>query len=262
MTEADWLACTEPYLMLDFLGGKAGQRKWRLFAAACCRRLWGLLADERRRRAVEDAERLADGMAGRDSAAAADADPMRSFSDWTLKRTMTAVRAIEAYKGEWRRTDYPAAAAEKAASVAAFAVDSLAGWRAMPMHWGRDLEPQEDVAEAAVVAVDVAEGFPATLREQQAQCELLRCLAGNPWRPVPPPAPRVFSWNDGCVARLARAAYDDRLPEGRLDPARLAVLADALEEAGCTDADILGHCRSGGEHVRGCWVVDLLLGKG
>ena len=93
MTEADWLACTEPYLMLDFLGGKAGQRKWRLFAAACCRRLWGLLADERRRRAVEDAERLADGMAGRDSAAAADADPMRSFSDWTLKRTMTAVRA-------------------------------------------------------------------------------------------------------------------------------------------------------------------------
>jgi hypothetical protein len=71
----------------------------------------------------------------------------------------------------------------------------------------------------------------------------------------------VLSWNDGCVARLARAAYDDRLPEGGLDPARLAVLADALEEAGCRDADILGHCRSGGEHFRGCWLVDLLLGK-
>jgi hypothetical protein len=129
------------------------------------------------------------------------------------------------------------------------------------MSWGRGLEPQEDVAVAAVLAVEFAGGFRAKLREQQAQCELLRCLAGNPWRPVPAPAPPVLSWNDGCVARLARAAYDDRLlPEGRLDPARLAVLADALEEAGCQDADILGHCRAGGEHVRGCWVVDLILG--
>jgi hypothetical protein len=72
----------------------------------------------------------------------------------------------------------------------------------------------------------------------------------------------VLSWNDGCVARLARAAYHDRLPpEGRLDPARLAVLADALEEAGFRDADILGHCRAGGEHFQGCWVIDLLLRK-
>ena len=65
----------------------------------------------------------------------------------------------------------------------------------------------------------------------------------------------VLSWNDGTIRKLAEAIYEglafDRLP----------ILADALEEAGCQDANILGHCRSGNEHVRGCWVVDALLGK-
>ena len=64
------------------------------------------------------------------------------------------------------------------------------------------------------------------------------------------------------IGKLAEAAYTARsLPQGELDPARLAVLADALEDAGCTDADILGHLRGPGPHVRGCWVIDLLLGK-
>jgi hypothetical protein len=66
----------------------------------------------------------------------------------------------------------------------------------------------------------------------------------------------------GVVVCLAQAAYENRqLPPGLLDNARLAVLADALEEAGCQDPVILGHLRSGGEHVRGCFVVDALLGK-
>jgi hypothetical protein len=65
------------------------------------------------------------------------------------------------------------------------------------------------------------------------------------------------------VTPLASVAYEDRaLPSGELDPARLSVLADALEDAGCTDPDLLGHLRSAGPHVRGCWVVDLILGKG
>ena len=64
------------------------------------------------------------------------------------------------------------------------------------------------------------------------------------------------------MVALARAAYDQReLPAGTLDTARLAVLADALEDAGCANADILNHCRRPGVHVRGCWAVDLLLGK-
>jgi hypothetical protein len=61
---------------------------------------------------------------------------------------------------------------------------------------------------------------------------------------------------------LARAAYQERaLPAGTLDATRLAVLADALEEAGCPSADLLGHCRAGGAHVRGCWALDVVRGK-
>ena len=52
------------------------------------------------------------------------------------------------------------------------------------------------------------------------------------------------------------------LPSGHQAAARLAVLADTLEEAGCSDSDLLGHLRGPGPHVRGCWVVDLVLGKG
>jgi hypothetical protein len=64
------------------------------------------------------------------------------------------------------------------------------------------------------------------------------------------------------VPRLARAAYEERhLPPGRLDAARLAVLADALEEAGCADAGLLDHLRGLGPHVRGCWAVDLAFGR-
>jgi hypothetical protein len=72
----------------------------------------------------------------------------------------------------------------------------------------------------------------------------------------------MLAWNDGTILRLAQAAYEDPiLPAGTLDNTRLLILADALEEAGCTDEQILTHLRSGGEHYRGCWVIDLLLGK-
>ena len=88
--------------------------------------------------------------------------------------------------------------------------------------------------------------------------DLLREIVGNPFRPVAlDPA-----WRTPSVVSLAQAAYEERiLPGGTLDSERLAVLADALEEAGCDNADILSHLRGPGPHVRGCWVVDLLLGK-
>jgi hypothetical protein len=90
--------------------------------------------------------------------------------------------------------------------------------------------------------------------EHAAQSDLLCCIFGNPFRPATV-NPSWLTWNGGTVPKLAQAIYDER----RF--ADLPILADALEEAGCTNADILDHCRRPGEHLRGCWVVDLLLGK-
>jgi mannitol/fructose-specific phosphotransferase system IIA component (Ntr-type) len=95
--------------------------------------------------------------------------------------------------------------------------------------------------------------------EQAAQATLLRCIFGYPFRPVlADPA-----WRTATVAALACAAYDERiLPSGRLDTARLAVLCDALLDAGCPpDHEILLHLRRPGPHWRGSWAVDVLMGK-
>ena len=87
---------------------------------------------------------------------------------------------------------------------------------------------------------------------------MLHDLFGNPFRPVTLDP----SWLTPTVTSLAQAIYDDRqLPSGLFDNQRIGVLADALEDAGCDNADILNHCRQPGVHVRGCWVVDLVLGK-
>jgi hypothetical protein len=83
---------------------------------------------------------------------------------------------------------------------------------------------------------------------------LLRDIFGNPFRPVALD-PAWLAWNDGAVQKMAQVIYDARRFSA------LPILADALEDAGSDNADILAHCRGGGEHVRGCWVVDLLLGK-
>ncbi len=94
--------------------------------------------------------------------------------------------------------------------------------------------------------------------ERLALCRLLKEVFANPFRPVAVnPA-----WRTADVVRLAEAAYDERLlPSGELDRQRLAVLADALEEAGRDSAELMGHLRRPGVHVRGCWCVDLLLGR-
>jgi hypothetical protein len=104
-------------------------------------------------------------------------------------------------------------------------------------------------AEAAELMVEAAGVDGAG-----ASCGLLRDVFGNPFRPATVD-PSWLAWNDGTVIKMAQAIYDDRAFD------RLPILADALEDAGCTNEDILTHCRQPGEHVRGCWVVDLLLGK-
>jgi hypothetical protein len=96
-----------------------------------------------------------------------------------------------------------------------------------------------------------------TRAERKQAAQLVRDCFGNPSRPVS----LAPAWVTSPVRKLAQAAYDNRpLPSGLLDSGRLAILADALEEAGCTNQDLLSHLRGPGPHVRGCWAVDLLLG--
>jgi hypothetical protein len=114
--------------------------------------------------------------------------------------------------------------------------------------------------EATALAVEFAAGSAGRCQEEQYQSGLIRCIFTSPFRPAPVVDPAWLTWRGGFLRELACAAYEERrLPEGTLDPRRLEVLADGLEDAGCTDTEILGHLRGGGVHVRGCWVVDLLL---
>jgi hypothetical protein len=96
-----------------------------------------------------------------------------------------------------------------------------------------------------------AAGQLATLREAAAQANILRDIFGNPFRPVDFSASR----RTDTVVTLARQMYESR------EFGAMPVLADALQDAECGNEDVLSHCRSGGVHVRGCWVVDLVLGK-
>jgi hypothetical protein len=104
---------------------------------------------------------------------------------------------------------------------------------------------------ASLVRLAVQESGADVESKEKEQCSLIRDILGIPFRPVP----FQTAWQTCTVAGLAQAIYADRAFE------RLPILADALEDAGCDNADILNHCRQGGEHVRGCWVVDLILGK-
>ncbi len=90
---------------------------------------------------------------------------------------------------------------------------------------------------------------PATFWEDVSHRPLLHCIFGNPFRPTN----LNPDWITSTVESLARTIYEDRAFD------RMPILADAMEEAGCDNAEILQHCREPGVHVRGCWVVDLLL---
>jgi hypothetical protein len=223
MTEADWTNAEDPRAMLAWLREqkKLSDRKARLFACACCRGVWHLLADERSRYAVEVAERFADGKATAGELLAA------------REAAYTAVDACLHYTPAWE--DQAIAACGSAAEEA-----EEAAWEAVLYGWeGEDLE-----------------------QTGSKQARLLRDLFGPlPFREVRID-PAFLACNGGIVRRLAEASYDNRLlPSGELDQAHLSVLADALEEAGSTDAQLLRHLRSDGPHYRGCFAVDAILGR-
>jgi hypothetical protein len=109
-------------------------------------------------------------------------------------------------------------------------------------------------------SIGAAEDTAAELRRiagaeaRQLQCALLRDVFDNLFFAMTIPA-HVLAWSDRTIPRIAQGIYEKR----RFGD--LPILADALLDAGCDDETILSHCRSDGPHVRGCWVIDLILGK-
>jgi hypothetical protein len=187
MTEQEWLASTDPTPMLEFLRGKASDRKFRLFGVACSRRKWSSLS-ERQQQFLCGFERLAETQI---------TDPM-------------VLGAL-----------------------------------------GDPLESAQETSDSVAREIAKEDEGPALAAERRQQAGLLLDIFGNPFRPVTIHP----TWQTSNVTALAQAICDDRAFD------RIPILADALEDAGCDNVDILNHCRQPGEHVRGCWVLDLVLGK-
>jgi hypothetical protein len=224
-SEADWLG--DAAAMMECLDGRASERRVCLFAAACYRRIWEILP-EGRRGAVDVLERFAEALASPEELDAAGAALSELAWDWPVTR---ALGGGEVWLAWWAANQ--------------------ANWLAARAAAGSQLSGTQVVIPWAVQR--------STARKALAHAA--RCIFGNPFRPAAfDPAWRT--WNGGAAVDLARAAYQARqLPAGTLDGDRFAILADALEEAGCADAQILGHCRDRGPHYQGCYVVDLVLGR-
>lgn len=267
MNEQEWLTSNDPETMLEWLTTDAdnrkgdmdvqhimaNDRKLRLLAVACCRQVWHLLTDERSRQAVEVAERFADGEATEDE--------------------MFMMRGI-AHSARYD-IGYEKQGVSTPAHIAHVAVAE--DWQSITTVYSR---------------TDTHELIPPAT-----QAALLREIVGNPWRPVD--YDRCCSLrNGGLVIAVAHTIYEER----RF--ADMPILADTLEEAGCTEETILQHCRGlercpkciklpdennhppgmmfvgwghgwqpcsvcegaiwipiRSPHVRGCWLLDLILGK-
>jgi len=228
MTEAEWLACRDPEPMLRFVARYTSRRKERLFALACCNRIDHLLDNRSRERIAQLEE------------------------------------AVE--------TPLPVVATERLAGDAMAYADGLSyhggpigvsRWLAANAVWDFAEANPIGTADNATDAVCISKIEPDAFQEgpaspclgdpseSAAQAELLRHIVGNPFRPV------AFApeWRTDTTVALARTIYESR------EFSAMPILADALQDAGCDSDDILNHCREPGTHVRGCWVVDLVLGK-
>jgi hypothetical protein len=206
--------------MLAFLRDRASDRKLRLFAVACCRRIWHLLTELPSRKVILTTELYADGLADFASlcVAIAEAD--------------SAYLSIPNRTGYYPRPDQPFEEGRfdgiAFALSTAFAVEGIA----------RSCAEENGNSD-----------------ETTAQARLLQDIFGNPFHPLSPPSESVLCWNDGTVPKIAAGIYEERAFD------RLPILADALLDAGCDDEELLVHCRSEGPHVRGCYLIDSLLGK-
>jgi len=241
LTEAEWESCKDPEAMLDFLRMKreVSDRKLRLFACACAHlvwdnvQVWGTPDEEVSRKTVSTSERFADGVAGNEDLSAARAELAPVLKD--LRTAEEAMPRADDLKGKVRAVRLAAATAQQLAKRAAEVAASEVGWD----RWSRWVFQ----GWASPVSFEMhREGLTALLREIFGPLPFRSIYVEPAWR-----TPKVLA--------LAQTSYDqrafDRLPE----------LVSALEDAGCTDSELVRHLHGPGAHVRGCWVIDLLLSK-
>ncbi len=260
MTEGEWLSGTNPDLMLRFLEGKASARKVRLFACACCRAIAPLIAGDPAWRAVAVAERFADGEAN-----AGELHRALRTSTSTVATASVLADPLEAARETGRRA--LGRVLQERETQLAVHLEEIAGQGDRSAFWVARATP---VGPAAVRAV--GRFYARNAQQQQAelstavrnrahaeanrrQANLLRELFGNPFRRLAFDPIRL-GLSARQVRELAGAIYADH------SFADLPVLADAMEEVGCDHAELLGHFRQPGEHARGCWALDVVLGKG
>ena len=221
MTETEWATSDVPLLMIRAAQERVSARKWQLFCCALCRCAWNEITDAQFRSAVEVAERYADGLT--------DATHLLSW------RT-----AISRFRAECaaRRRHYATAGPPQ------WVVPVLYALNPVP-------RPTEAISLARPPRIGGESTDDWYGRARARNVSLLRDLLGNPFRPV------VFApeWSTDTAVTLARQMYESR------EFGAMPILADALQDAGCDSEEVLNHCRSGGTHVRGCWVCDLVLGK-
>jgi hypothetical protein len=239
--EQAWLVCQEPQEMLEFLRttGRLSERKARLFAVACCHRIGHLLTDVRSQKAVEVAERYADGQASQGELEAA------------RRRAHQVTRSARRQAGAEGHATWVQAARAAARAATRTAVTETAAEAALAvetaMAWSTRMDRVPGVLQGLFGPKAAIQG--AWEDERRHQCALLRDIFGIPFHPI-------SAIQEGTnVVKLAQAIYEERAFE------RLPVLADALEEAGVDDEQLLAHCRSAGPHARGCVALDAILGK-
>lgn len=278
MTEQDWLACADLTPMLEFLKGKADDRKLRLFAVACCRHIIHLFLFQEERTLFQKAEQYAECQISKDNLT-------RSAVELLLRAPLSLSEAQEAlfsFAGVpsncicgWMPSGYDLwpvinpedqrlsllSRARRAAQYVAWAIarekDKIGVEEALEQASDivKDVAPsldlEDELRETAKATGGNASWKSAYHSAEENHCKILRDIFNNPFRPIP----LDHSWLTPKVVGLAQQIYDERAFD------RLPSLADALEETGC-NPEILDHCRGPGPHVKGCWVVDLVLGKG
>jgi hypothetical protein len=239
MTEQEWLEGTNLTAMKRFVVGKISERKRRLFGCACCRRMWHLLSDERSQRAVTVAEEYADGRTSRADLREAQmrAQAVNKGSPWGICDEIVGIR---------RAAQAAARCTQANAIEAGWGASNEAARMAASFYlWSSPDDPGSGPRGAWQMAFEA---------EEAEQAALLRELVGNPFRPVLVESSWLL-WGDAAVVKVAQGIYEGQRYQD------LPVLADALEEAGCDNPDLLGHLRRRDGHARGCWALDLVLGR-